>query len=97
MAALARSANVTVEFLGEKDGQLSFVAWTEPESRYSVTFDPDAPGGWCKHCLGCLSHFAPWYRQLALGAGEALDEIKMLRTGNRALGRKIERMERRMK
>ena len=93
LAALARSANVTVEDKGP--GALSehmFRAWTEPENRYVVTYDPDKSGGWCKHTIGCMSHFAPWHRQLALGAADALDEIKRLRKELRARDREIAKL-----
>jgi hypothetical protein len=90
LAALARSANVTVEFRAEGE----FVAWTDPADRYEVTFDPYKPGGWCKHCVACLSHLAPWHRQLALGAGDALDEIKRLRKEIKKLERENERLRR---
>jgi len=77
LAALAKSASVTVEGCGWNQ----FIAWTNPENRYIVTFDQDARrgAGFCKHCTAALSRWAPWHRQLALGADEALSEIKRLK------------------
>ena len=94
LAALARSANVTVEDKGH--GALSeymFRAWTEPENHYIVTYDPNRSGGWCKHTIACLSHFAPWHRQLALGADQALNDIRALATQNRKMLRSIAKLE----
>ena len=89
LAALARSANVTVEDRGAfRDGTHRFEAWTDPDNRYIVTYDQNRPGGWCKHTIACLSHFAPWHRQLALGASDALDEIKRLRKEIKGLQRR---------
>ena len=80
LAALARSASVTVEESGSFWAWThNFEAWTDPENRYIVTFDETKPGGHCKHITAALSHWAPWHRQLALGADEALSEIKRLK------------------
>ena len=89
LAALARSANVTVWSSNGKQ----FVAWTEPGNRYDVTWDPDKPGGWCKHTIACLVHWAPWHRQLALGADATLADIHRLEKELRAANRKIARLE----
>jgi len=93
LAALARSASVTVEFVGADGDKLQFIAWTEPENRYNVTYDPNHAGGWDKHVLACLTHLVPWHRQLALGAADALDRIHELEKNNRKLQRKIARLE----
>ena len=77
LAALARSASVAV--FGKKGEDHEFIAWTNPEVRHVVIFDPDKPGGHCKHITACLTHWAPWHRQLALGADDALSEIKRLK------------------
>jgi hypothetical protein len=92
--ALDRAANVTVLWLG-KDGEsnLEFEAWTDPENRYKLTYGPGGPHGWCKHCVAALSHYAPWFRQLALGAGELLKENHELRKESRKNERRIERLE----
>ena len=94
LAALARSANVTVEELALWQGHRDrmFKVWTEPQNQYTVTYDPLKPGGWCKHTIACLSHFAPWHRQLALGAADALDEIKRLRKENKRYEREIAKL-----
>jgi hypothetical protein len=91
LAALARSANVTVEVVGPNEWR----CWTDPESKYRVTYDPARPGGWCKHCEACLIESAPWHRQTALGAAEALDRVHALEVENRALARKVKRLEKR--
>ena len=94
LAALARSANVTVTDLDwQGDGTRQFEAWTEPENRYYVHFDEHRPGGWCKHTIACLTHWAPWHRQLALGADQALNDIKALSTQNRKMLRSIAKLE----
>ena len=93
LAALARSANVTVEDMGAfRDGTHRFEAWTDPDNRYIVTYDQSRPGGWCKHTIACLVQFAPWHRQLALGASDALDEIKRLRKELKARDREIAKL-----
>ena len=93
LAALARSANVTVTDLGWKDdGTRQFEAWTEPENRYIVTYDPNHAGSVCKHCIAALTAWAPWHRQLALGASDALDEIKRLRKELKARDREIAKL-----
>ena len=89
LAAMARSANVTVSFIKRLDGTLYFRVWTEPDITYTVTHDPNSPGGWCKHTIACLSHWAPWHRQLALGADDALAEIKRLEKESKKLRREI--------
>lgn len=61
--AVARSAGVTVRDLGG----WRFLAWSDPESKYSVVFDPDRPGGWCKHVAACAAEFLPWLPQVAHG------------------------------
>ena len=89
-AALARSANVTVVDMGaSRDNTHRFGAWTDPESQYVVTYDPNKPGGWDKHILACLTYWVPWFRQVALGADEALTEIKQLQEDNRRLEKEI--------
>jgi len=87
LAALARSASVTVE----GSGWNQFIAWTNPENRYIVTFDSDARkgAGFCKHCTAALTRWAPWHRQLALGADDALAEIKRLEKESKKLRREI--------
>ena len=93
LAALARSANVTVTDMGAfRDGTHEFGAWTDPKNRYSVAFDENKPGGWCKHCIAALAHWAPWHRRLALGADEALAEIKNLRKELKARDREIRKL-----
>ena len=93
LAALARSASVTVTDLGRNsDGVRQFEAWTDPDSRYIVTYDPNRPGTFCKHICACVIAFAPWHRQLALGAADALDEIKQLRKELRARDREIAKL-----
>ena len=92
--ALDRAANVTVLFLGNGPDGLEFEAWTDPENRYQLTYGPGRHS-WCKHSIGCLSHYAPWFRQLALGAGELLRENHRLRKENRKYERTIERLEKR--
>ena len=91
LAALVKSASVTVE----GSGWNQFIAWTNPETRYIVTFDQDARrgAGFCKHCTAALTRWAPWHRQLALGADNALAEIKRLKKELRAANRKITRLE----
>jgi len=92
LASLARSANVTVDFIKRLDGTLYFRAWTEPDITYTVTHDPNSPGGWCKHTIACLSHWAPWHRQLALGADDALAEIKRLKGELKKRDREIRKL-----
>ena len=93
LKALARSALVTVTDLGWKpDGTRQFEAWTDPDSRYIVIYDPNRPGSFCKHCLAALIAWAPWHRQLALGAADALDEIKQLRKELKARDREIAKL-----
>jgi len=97
LAALALSAKrtVTVEFRREDgDGTLHFVAWTKPENRYNVTYDPHRPGGWCKHIIACLVHWAPWHRRLALDAAEALEEIGRLTKEIKRLEREAKKRDR---
>ena len=90
LAALARSANVTVTEIAPHQ----FEAWTDPQDRYRVVFDPESRArGWCKHCIACMVQFAPWHRQLALGASDALDRIHELEKENRKLKRLMSRME----
>jgi len=94
LAALARSATVTVTFGGiDQDGNLCFRAWTEPGNVYEVTYGA-GEHGWCKHSLACLSNWLPWYHQLALGASGALDEIERLRKENKRLGKEIAKRDR---
>jgi len=90
LKALARSANVTVEYKGEDEDGLHFEAWTDPDNRYQVTYGPGR-GGFCKHAAACLVHWAPWHRQLALGAADALEEIKRLEKETRKLRRETEK------
>jgi len=85
LAALARSVNVTVE----SKGWSQFVAWTDPESRYIVTLDMANPGGWCKHIIASQVTWVSWHRQLALGADDALAEIKRLEKESKKLRREI--------
>lgn len=86
LSRLGGSANVTVEFKGKDADGLHFVTWTDPENQYQLTYGPGKVG-WCKHAIGCMVHFLPWHRQLALGAADALEEIKQLRKENRKLER----------
>jgi hypothetical protein len=92
---LADSANVTVEDKGAyRDGTHHFEAWTEPGNRYAVVFDPGKPGGYCKHVVACLVHWLPWHRQMALGAGWALERIAELEKENKRLEKEIKKLER---
>ena len=91
-AALARSANVTVVDMGaSRDNTHRFGAWTDPESQYVVTYDPNKPGGWDKHILACLTYWVPWFRQVALGACDALDKIKYLEKENKKLQKLLDK------
>lgn len=58
--AVARSFKVTVQ----KTGLNQWLAWTTFESKYVVVYDPNQPGGWCKHIAACS---LPWMRQVADG------------------------------
>lgn len=95
---LARSANVTTEreFCHPWRDETPFTAWTEPDVKHKVWFDPQALSGTghCKHVLGCLSHWVPWFRQVALGAAWALDRIAELEKENKRLGREVAKRDR---
>ena len=89
---LARSANVTVALKKKfSNGKLEFEAWTDPESRYVVTYDPELPGTFCKHATACAIHFAPWQRQAALGAKGLLEKAATLERENRKLRKELEK------
>jgi hypothetical protein len=90
--ALDRATNVTVLWLGNGPDGIEFEAWTDPANRYKLTYGSGGPHGWCKHAIGCLSHYAPWFRQLALGAGELLKENHELGKEKRKLERTIKRL-----
>ena len=93
LAALARAVTVTVEDKGwSSSGTRRFEAWTEPENRYLVTYDPRHAGGWCKHIMACQVAFAPWHRHLALGAEDALATIKRLEKEARKRDREIRKL-----
>lgn len=79
LKAAGRAELVTVEFQGEEKGSLRFSCWTNPDVRYSVVYDPNQPGGFCKHCFAALAHFAPWILVVETGASEALIELARLR------------------
>jgi len=100
LSALARVVDpkrpVTVRFIKEDGNGIHFTAWSDPEERYNVTYDPGSPGGWCKHIVACAAHWFPWNRQLALGADEALGEIKKLRKELGSERKKRERIERKL-
>lgn len=92
---LADSADVTVQDKGMyQDGTHSFEVWTDPANRYEVAFDPNGKGGYCKHVLACASHWFPWFRQVALGAGWALNRIAELEKDNRRLEREVKKRDR---
>ena len=78
----------------EQLNPVRFIAWTDPESRYQVTYDPNAIGGtgFCKHITATLTHWAPWHRQLALGADDALAEIKRLKGELKKRDREIRKL-----
>ena len=95
LAALARSVRkdsqgraVTVD----RRGDTQYRAWTDPKSAYNIVFDPQKSGGWCKHIIACLVYWAPWHRQLALGADDALAEIKSLRKELKKREREIRKL-----
>jgi hypothetical protein len=97
--ALANSANVTVQLIGvDSDGQAHFCTWTQPDHRYETVWDPAARrAGWCKHSIACLAHWAPWHRQLALGADALIAEAGALRAQVKKLEREAKKHERRGK
>ena len=85
---------MTVTELYSPPGTLrQFEAWTDPDNRYIVTYDPSRAGSFCKHCLAALIAWAPWHRPLALGADQALNDIKALATQNRKMLRSIAKLE----
>jgi hypothetical protein len=94
LRALARAELVTVEFEGWRDGQAHFTCWTDPKSRYAVTYDPNRPGGWCKHCMSALVQFAPWMPALEAGAAGALNKIAALEKEVKKLKKEKARWER---
>ncbi len=61
-AGLARAAHVHYRYLRKETlrngtmGTLHFEAWTDPDTRYQVVYDPIQAGGWCKHCAACAAH-----------------------------------------
>jgi len=80
--------------VGRDGPELQFVAWTDPEHRYDVVYNPDTHGGWCKHCIAALSHFASWFRVLSLGADDLLVAVHELEKASRKAERRIKTLER---
>jgi hypothetical protein len=73
VAALARSATVEAERLDEA----RWLARSKGSPHtYVVAYDPDQPGGWCKHVARCASTFLPWLGEAAAGAATLIATVK---------------------
>jgi len=96
LRAIARAVDVQFELIEKKpDDKLDFLAWTDPERTYDVTYDPGASGGFCKHIAACAAYLAgDW---LKIGFEQIREEQEWKRTAQKelkALQRKLAKQAR---
>ena len=76
LKAFARSLDVMVSNRKEHpDGRVEWDATSGGEI-YSVTYSPDAPGGFCKHIVGTQDG---WIKTGCIGAKEVLTELETVK------------------
>jgi hypothetical protein len=90
---MIRAADVTVEDLGAKrDTFHHFRAWTNPESKYSVTFNTAGGGGFCKHVAACAALLVgDW---LSSGYNELRKENEEWQRQEKSMRREIKKLSR---
>ena len=93
LAVLTRAAYVDVELVKtHKNGVVEFLAWTQKDSQYVVTFSPtSATENLCKHIVACAAHLVgDWLMNVCVQAGRE-DELA------KEQGKRIRKLERRLK
>ena len=95
---IVRASDVTVErHKGSITGIIPWKAWTNPENVYHVTYDPNATGGWCKHCTACAADLAGGQlRESFIQVKEMLDECQKNERTMKQLQRKVTSLERKL-